>query len=37
MHLKKRLTAAAAILAYNKGIIDAIYDVVPAVKPPYWP
>ena len=25
--------AAAAILAYNKGIIDAIYDVVPAVKP----
>lgn len=25
--------AAKAILAYNKGIIDEIYDIVPAVKP----
>ena len=25
--------AAAAILAYNKGLIDALCDVVPAVKP----
>ena len=25
--------AAAAILAYNKGLIDALYDIVPAVKP----
>lgn len=25
--------AAAAILEYNKGLIDALYDVVPAVKP----
>ena len=25
--------AAAAILMFNKGIIDAIYDIVPAVKP----
>ena len=27
--------AAEAILAFNKGIIDAICDVVPAVKPQY--
>ena len=25
--------AAAAILAFNRGIIDALADVVPAVKP----
>jgi orotidine-5'-phosphate decarboxylase len=25
--------AAAAILSFNKGLIDAIYDIVPAVKP----
>lgn len=25
--------AAAAIFEYNKGIVDAIYDIVPAVKP----
>lgn len=25
--------AAAAILEFNKGIVDAIYDLVPAVKP----
>ncbi len=25
--------AAAAVLEFNKGIIDALYDVVPAVKP----
>lgn len=25
--------AAAAILEYNKGLIDALYDIVPAVKP----
>ncbi|MDY2847771.1 MAG: orotidine-5'-phosphate decarboxylase [Oscillospiraceae bacterium] len=25
--------AAAALLEFNKGLIDAIYDVVPAVKP----
>lgn len=25
--------AAAALLAYNKGLIDALYDIVPAVKP----
>ena len=25
--------AAAAILAYNKGLIDALYDIVPAIKP----
>ena len=25
--------AAAAILTYNKGLIDALCDVVPAVKP----
>ena len=25
--------AAKAILAYNKGIIDEIYDIVPAIKP----
>jgi orotidine-5'-phosphate decarboxylase len=25
--------AAEAIWQYNKGIIDAIYDLVPAVKP----
>lgn len=25
--------AAAAILAYNKGLIDALCDIVPAVKP----
>lgn len=24
---------SSAILAYNKGLIDAIYDIVPAVKP----
>jgi len=27
--------AADAVLAYNKGIIDAVYDLVPAVKPQY--
>ena len=26
--------AAAALLAFNKAIIDQIYDIVPAVKPP---
>ena len=25
--------AAAAILEYNKGLIDALYDIVPAIKP----
>ena len=25
--------AAAAVLAYNKAIVDAVYDLVPAVKP----
>ncbi|RHP35581.1 orotidine-5'-phosphate decarboxylase [Lachnotalea sp. AF33-28] len=25
--------AAAALLAFNKGLIDALYDIVPAVKP----
>ena len=25
--------AAAALLEYNKGLIDALYDIVPAVKP----
>jgi orotidine-5'-phosphate decarboxylase len=25
--------AAKAYLAFNKGIIDAVYDLVPAVKP----
>ena len=25
--------AAEAVLEYNKGIVDAIYDIVPAVKP----
>lgn len=25
--------AAKAILCYNKGIIDALYDIVPAIKP----
>ncbi len=25
--------AAEAILAYNKGIVDAVYDLIPAVKP----
>ncbi|MDR3552675.1 MAG: orotidine-5'-phosphate decarboxylase [Clostridia bacterium] len=25
--------AAEAVLAFNKGIIDALYDIVPAVKP----
>jgi orotidine-5'-phosphate decarboxylase len=25
--------AAAAILAFNKGLIDALWDIVPAVKP----
>ena len=25
--------AAAAIVEYNKGIVDAVYDLVPAVKP----
>ena len=24
---------AAALLEYNKGLIDALYDIVPAVKP----
>ena len=28
-----RVAAAKAILDFNKGIIDAIYDIVPAVKP----
>lgn len=27
------LEAAAAIFEFNKGIVDAIYDLVPAVKP----
>src|SRR5665647_1062844 len=25
--------ASAAILEFNKGLIDALYDIVPAVKP----
>lgn len=25
--------AADAILAYNKALIDALYDIVPAIKP----
>lgn len=25
--------AASAIFAYNKGIVDAVYDLIPAVKP----
>ncbi len=25
--------AAAAVLAYNKALIDALYDIVPAIKP----
>mgnify|MGYP002709913375 FL=1 len=25
--------AAEAVFEYNKGIVDAIYDIVPAVKP----
>ena len=25
--------AAEAVFEYNKGIVDAIYDIIPAVKP----
>ncbi len=32
-HGKTLEGAAAALLAYNKGIIDALCDIVPAVKP----
>ena len=32
-HGKNLNGAAAAIWEYNKGLIDALYDVVPAVKP----
>ncbi len=30
---EKYKSAGAAIFAFNKGLIDALYDVVPAVKP----
>lgn len=33
VHGKTLEGAAAALLAYNKGIIDALCDIVPAVKP----
>jgi orotidine-5'-phosphate decarboxylase len=34
LHLREQHKALAhAILAYNKGLIDALYDIVPAVKP----
>ena len=29
------MAAAEAILAFNKGIIDAVHDIVPAVKPQF--
>ncbi len=32
-HGKNLFGAAAAILSYNKQLIDALYDVVPALKP----
>ena len=32
-HGKNLEGAAAALLAFNKGIIDALCDIVPAVKP----
>lgn len=32
-HGKNLEGAAAALLEFNKGIIDALYDIVPAVKP----
>lgn len=32
-HGKNLEGAAAALLAYNKGLIDALWDIVPAVKP----
>ncbi len=32
-HGKNLEGAAAALLAFNKGLIDALWDVVPAVKP----
>ena len=32
-HGKNLEGAAAALLAYNKGLIDALCDIVPAVKP----
>lgn len=32
-HEDKLEAAAAAILEYNMGLIDALYDIVPAVKP----
>ena len=32
-HGKNLFGAAAAILSYNKQLIDALYDVVPAIKP----
>jgi orotidine-5'-phosphate decarboxylase len=32
-HLSPTAAAAAAILEFNKGIIDAVYDLVPVVKP----
>ena len=33
LHGKTLEGAAAALLAYNKGLIDALCDIVPAVKP----
>ena len=32
-HGKTLEGAAVALLAYNKGLIDALCDIVPAVKP----
>lgn len=32
-HLSPTAAAAAAILEFNKGIINAVYDLVPVVKP----
>ncbi len=32
-HGKTLEGAAAAVLAYNKALIDALYDIVPAIKP----
>lgn len=32
-HLSPTAAAAAAIFEFNKGIIDAVYDLVPVVKP----
>ena len=33
VHGKTLEGAAAAVLAYNKALIDALYDIVPAIKP----